>query len=256
MTSKLKKMFPKMKEEFMFTKPIMRNNNKSYTTIEIIPSNISEDNMMESTNSKLPQAIIFDPIPLPVGGYTTIANLYTHIVNPLYMGGQCNPTTETEVLAILNTMEYTFLNRVEYFVIVLLQSCIYKMKDRFRDINELELYNRIMCRIDSEFGNSIYYLKSYVGEDAIVTKETIPHMIISIDAMIYNCLLDALLGYPLVLEDYDFITSLMCEFDMVICDYFNDYILREVETIYQPQLETAIENGIKFNELEAKNIQF
>jgi len=238
--SKLKEMFPKMKDEFMFRRP-MPNREKQYTTIELVPSPVFDE--LESTGSKLPQAIIFDPIPLATGGYTTIANLYTHIVNPVYMGGQCSPTTLTETLATINTMEYVFKNRVEYFIIVLVQSCIYKMKDRFRDIDELELYNRIMCRIDNEFGQAIYYLKSYIGEEAIVTKETINHMVISIDTMVYNCFLDVLVGYPLNLEDHDFITSLMCEFDMIILDYFNDYILREVETVYKPQIQKAIEKG-------------
>ena len=241
MLNKLKEIFPKMKDEFMFRRPVP-NGEKHYTTIELVPSHISGE-LIESTGSKLPQAIVFDPVPLATGGYTTIANLYNHIVNPVYMGGQCNPTTLTETLATINTMEYVFKNRVEYFIIVLVQSCIYKMKDRFRDIDELELYNRIMCRIDNEFGQAIYYLKSYIGEEAIVTKETINHMVISIDTMVYNCFLDVLVGYPLNLEDHDFITSLMCEFDMIILDYFNDYILREVETVYKPQIQKAIEKG-------------
>jgi len=240
MLNKLKEIFPKIKDEFMFRRP-MPNGEKQHTVIELVPSPVSI-----KSGSKLPQAIVFDPVPLATGGHITMANLYTHIVNPLYIEGQYNITTLTETLATITTMEYVFKNRVEYFIIVLVQSCIYKIKDRFRDINELELYNRIMARIDTEFGQAIYYLKSYVGDEAIVTKETIPHMTLSIDSMVYNCLLDSLIGYPLDLEDHDFITSIMSEFDIILCDYFDDYILREVETVYKPQVKAAIEKGEEF----------
>ncbi len=249
MTSKLKKIFPKMKEEFMFTRPVIPNDKKRYAAIDIAPSPISGE-LVSVPNSKLPQAIVFNPIPLPAGDYTAIANLYTHIVNPLYMGGQCEETTLAGVLATISTMEYVFSHRIEYYLIVLVQSCIYKMKDRFRDIDELKLYRYIMSAINRDFGNIIYCLKYYIGDDATISKDTISHMIISMDAEVYNCLLDSLIGYPLNPEDHAFITSLVCEFDMIIFDYFNDYILREVETIYRPQLEAALEKGIELDNLE------
>ncbi|MCK9199348.1 MAG: hypothetical protein M0P49_07070 [Bacilli bacterium] len=224
--------------------------------VEIIPGLASNSELMEVRGSRLPQAIVFDVIPLTDGTYSSIKNVYTHLVNSVYNGGQFNPTTQGEVMSILSTVEYVFSNRVKYFIMILVQSSVSKMKKRFSDIDELKLYESIMYEIDKTFGNVIYYLESYIGDRVIVTRDSELHLIIAIDTAVYNCLLDAMVGYPLDIDGHDFISTLVREFDMIISDYFDNYILNEVELIYKPQLDAAIKKGIEFNELEAKAIPF
>lgn len=220
--------------------------------IEIIPGLASNGELVnlgdlaKKSYNKLPQAIIFDPIPLANGDYISLANPYTHIVNPMYALGECDPATPEEAIAIISTLEYVFMNRVKYLIMVLVQSSVCKMKKRFYDIDELKLYNNIMNNIDSDFGNVIYYLKSYIGDEAIVTKDTESHMVISMDTIFYNCLIEAMAGYPLGTDEHDFITLLVREFDMIISDYFDIYILEEIRTIYGPQLATALKKEKSF----------
>jgi len=224
--------------------------------VEIIPGLASNGELIEVGGSKLPQAIIFDTVPLFNGDYINIFNIYTHFVNPAYIGGQCDPATPEEAMGIINTMEYVFMNRVKYFLMVLVQSSVCKMKQRFITIDESKLYESIMYKIERDFGDVIYSLKSYIGDRAIITKDTEIHMVLSMDTTFYNCLLNTMVGYPLNADDHDFISDLVREFDMIIGDYFEIYILREVECIYKPQLEAAIKKGIEFDELDSKAIPF
>jgi len=221
------------------------NMNKEQHGVEITPGLASNGELVEVGN-KLPQAIVFDPIPLFNGEYTNIYNIYTHFVNPAYMGGRCDPSTPEEAIAIINTIGYMFMNRVKYFIMVLVQSSVCKMKQRFITIDELKLYENIMYKIEKDFGDAIYHLESYIGDKAIVTKDTETHMVISMDTTFYNCLLGAMVGYPLNTDDHDFISDLVREFDMIIGDYFDIYILEEVECIYRPQLEAALKKGEEF----------
>jgi len=223
---------------------------------ETVPVSTSNSELMGVSGSRLPQAIIFDPIPLFNGEYTSIHNIYTHFVNPAYMGGQCDPATLEEAAGIINTVGYVFMNRVKYFITVLVQSSVCKMKQRFNDIDELKLYENIMYKIERYFGDIIYHLESYIGDRVIVSVDTESHLVISIDTLFYNCLLEAMVGYPLDTDGYDFISDLVHEFDMIIGDYFDIYILREVEFIYEPQLKAAIEKGNELNTLKAKGIPF
>jgi len=202
----------------------------------------SDENTIETCKDILPQVIIFDPIPLANGDYVSIANIYTHMFNPNYALGRYEPINREETIAIINTMEYVFMNRVKYFITVLVQSCICKMKKRFYDINEYELYNDIINKINKDF-SIIYRIESYIEEDSIIINDTVSHIVISIDTLFYNCLLNSMIGYPLNKDDHDFISSLVREFDMIISDYFDIYILEEIRTIYGPQLSIALKKG-------------